>query len=92
LFVFYWLTFALIAFRLFVLIGQVAHTALLPSKRRLQGALACLGAGLGMVAGQSLVAYTQSRSHPFPLQGVVLLIVAGAFVITSVDLRRQKTV
>jgi hypothetical protein len=88
---YYWLTLGFVALRLCTLVARTGRTTALPTRRRLCAALLCMGAGLTLAAGQSLVALVQTGLHPDSLVETLTLGLLGAAAISVAhDLRRTR--
>ncbi len=89
--VYYWLTLALVAQRLCALISRVARLTITPSTARLSAALTCVGTGLALAAGQSLVPVGRLQLPADLAQTLVLgLLGAAAFGVAGDLSRRPK--
>jgi hypothetical protein len=88
----YWATLAFIALRLCTFVARVARTAAIPTRGRLRAALLLIGAGLSLVAAQSMLAIAGSTPDAGSLtRALALVLLAAATVHAGEDLRRSET-
>lgn len=84
---YYWLTLGFVALRLCTLVARAARIAVLPTARRVAAALLCLGTGLALAAGQSLIT---ASPHPVSItQALALGLLAATAISAGLDLRRK---
>jgi hypothetical protein len=90
LIVYYWSTLAFAALRACTLIARVLHVCVVPTTRRLRGALLLVGAGAALASGQSAVlAYHGVADVGACCSTAALGLIAGLVLHTRQDLHRS---
>lgn len=87
---YYWSTLAFVAVRACMLVARVLQTGIVPTTRRLRGALLFVGLGTALAAGQSALAMVQTdRAGAGPLAVTAALgLLAGLSLQAGQDLHR----